>query len=143
MQMPGGKKYMDVKEVVEHNKLHTICTSGNCPNIGECWAEGTATFMILGEVCTRSCKFCAVHTGKPLPPEIDEPQRLIDSIRKMNIKHAVITSVDRDDLSDKGAGAWAETIRQLREAFPEPGNSGAINSYDSKQGKISNQSESH
>jgi len=119
MQMPGGKKYMDVKEVVEHNKLHTICTSGNCPNIGECWAEGTATFMILGDVCTRSCKFCAVHTGKPLPPEKDEPKRLIDSIRKMKIKHAVITSVDRDDLPDKGAGVWAETIRQLREAFPE------------------------
>ncbi len=119
MQMPGGKKYMQVKEVVEKNKLHTICTSGNCPNIGECWAEGTATFMILGDTCTRSCKFCAVHTGRPLPPDPDEPQRLVDSIRKMNIKHAVITSVDRDDLDDKGAGFWAGTIRMLKSELPE------------------------
>ncbi len=119
MQMPGGKQYMQVKEVVEKNKLHTICTSGNCPNIGECWAEGTATFMILGDTCTRSCKFCAVHTGRPLPPDPDEPQRLVDSIRKMNIKHAVITSVDRDDLDDKGAGFWAGTIRFLKSELPE------------------------
>jgi len=119
MQMPGGKKYMQVKDVVEKNKLHTICTSGNCPNIGECWAEGTATFMILGDTCTRSCKFCAVHTGRPLPPDPDEPRRLAGSIRKMNIKHAVITSVDRDDLDDKGAGYWAETIRVLKSELPE------------------------
>lgn len=119
MQMPGGKQYMQVKEVVEKNKLHTICTSGNCPNIGECWAEGTATFMILGDTCTRSCKFCAVHTGRPLPPDPEEPQRLVDSIRKMNIKHAVITSVDRDDLDDKGAGFWAGTIRVLKSELPE------------------------
>lgn len=119
MQMPGGKKYMQVKDVVEKNKLHTICTSGNCPNIGECWAEGTATFMILGDTCTRSCKFCAVHTGRPLPPDPDEPRRLAGSIRKMNIRHAVITSVDRDDLDDKGAGYWAETIRVLKSELPE------------------------
>ncbi|SRR6056297_2513797 len=119
MQMPGGKQYMQVKEVVERNKLHTICTSGNCPNIGECWAEGTATFMILGDTCTRSCMFCAVHTGRPLPPDPDEPQRLVSSIRKMNIKHAVITSVDRDDLDDKGAGFWAKTIRVLKTELPE------------------------
>ncbi|MDF1571442.1 MAG: lipoyl synthase [Bacteroidales bacterium] len=119
MQMPGGKNYMQVKDVVEKNKLHTICTSGNCPNIGECWAEGTATFMILGDTCTRSCKFCAVHTGRPLPPDPDEPRRLAESIRKMNIKHAVITSVDRDDLDDKGAGYWAETIRVLKSELPE------------------------
>jgi lipoic acid synthetase len=118
MQMPGGKHYMQVKEVVEKNKLHTICTSGNCPNIGECWAEGTATFMILGDTCTRSCKFCAVHTGRPLPPDPDEPRRLAESIRKMNIRHAVITSVDRDDLEDKGAGFWARTIRLLRSELP-------------------------
>src|SRR6056297_2577636 len=119
MPMPGGKLYMDVKEVVERNKLHTICTSGNCPNIGECWAEGTATFMILGDTCTRACKFCAVHTGRPLPPDQDEPYRLADSIRKMGISHAVITSVDRDDLSDKGAGFWAETIRILKKEIPD------------------------
>ncbi len=119
MQMPGGKHYMQVKDVVERNKLHTICTSGNCPNIGECWADGTATFMILGDICTRACKFCAVHTGRPLPPDADEPYRLADSIRKMGIRHAVITSVDRDDLDDKGAGFWAETIRILKKALPE------------------------
>jgi lipoic acid synthetase len=118
MQMPGGKKYMQVKDVVEKNKLHTICTSGNCPNIGECWAEGTATFMILGDTCTRACKFCAVHTGRPLPPDPDEPRRLVDSIRKMNIRHAVITSVDRDDLEDKGAGHWARTILMLKSGVP-------------------------
>lgn len=119
MQMPGGKQYMQVKDVVQKNQLHTICTSGNCPNIGECWAEGTATFMILGDTCTRSCKFCAVHTGRPQPPDPDEPRRLADSIRKMNIRHAVITSVDRDDLDDKGAGYWAETIRVLKAELPE------------------------
>ncbi len=118
MQMPGGKLYMDVKAVVEQHKLHTICTSGNCPNIGECWAEGTATFMILGDTCTRSCKFCAVNTGKPLPPDPEEPYRLAYSIKKMGICHAVITSVDRDDLSDKGAGFWAETIRVLKQEVP-------------------------
>jgi len=119
MQMPGGKQYMKVKDVVEKNRLHTICTSGNCPNIGECWAEGTATFMILGDICTRACKFCAVHTGRPLPPDPDEPYRLAESIRKMGIRHAVITSVDRDDLQDKGAGFWAETIRLLKTELPE------------------------
>ena len=119
MQMPGGKNYIQVKEVVQKNRLHTICTSGNCPNIGECWAEGTATFMILGDTCTRACKFCAVHTGRPLPPDQDEPYRLADSIRKMGISHAVITSVDRDDLPDKGAGLWAETIRILKKEIPE------------------------
>jgi lipoyl synthase len=118
MQMPGGKQYMNVKEVVNRNRLHTICTSGNCPNIGECWAEGTATFMILGDTCTRACKFCAVHTGRPLPPDDDEPSRLAESIRMMGVRHAVITSVDRDDLEDKGAGFWAETIRVLKKEVP-------------------------
>lgn len=118
MQMPGGKLYMDVKEVVEKNKLHTICTSGNCPNIGECWADGTATFMILGEICTRACKFCAVKTGRPFPPDQDEPYRLVESIKKMGIRHAVITSVDRDDLEDGGAGFWAETITVLKRELP-------------------------
>lgn len=115
MQMPGSDQYLEVKEVVDRQNLHTICTSGNCPNIGECWAAGTATFMILGEICTRSCKFCAVKTGKPLPVDENEPERLSASIRTMGIKHAVITSVDRDDLSDKGAGFWARTIRVLKQ----------------------------
>jgi lipoyl synthase len=119
MKMPGGKLYMDVKEVVEKNKLHTICTSGNCPNIGECWAEGTATFMILGDVCTRACKFCAVKTGRPDSVDLNEPLRLVNSIRKMKVRHAVLTSVDRDDLQDKGSGSWADTIRVLKKELPE------------------------
>jgi lipoic acid synthetase len=118
MQMPGGDRYMQVKEQVGKHDLHTICTSGNCPNIGECWAAGTATFMILGEICTRSCKFCAVKTGKPLPVDEGEALRLANTIRTMGIRHAVITSVDRDDLSDKGAGFWARTIRILKEELP-------------------------
>ena len=118
MQMPGGDRYMQVKEQVGRHGLHTICTSGNCPNIGECWAAGTATFMILGDICTRACKFCAVKTGKPLPVDEEEAMRLVSSIRTMGIKHAVITSVDRDDLNDKGAGFWARTIRILKEELP-------------------------
>jgi lipoic acid synthetase len=118
MQMPGGDRYMQVKEQVGKHGLHTICTSGNCPNIGECWAAGTATFMILGDICTRSCKFCAVKTGKPLPVDEGEAKRLADTIRTMGIHHAVLTSVDRDDLSDKGAGFWARTIRTLKEELP-------------------------
>jgi len=118
MQMPGGDRYMQVKEQVGKHGLHTICTSGNCPNIGECWAAGTATFMILGEICTRACKFCAVKTGRPLPVDEGEAIRLAETIRTMDIHHAVITSVDRDDLSDKGAGFWARTIRILKEELP-------------------------
>jgi len=118
MQMPGGDRYMQVKEQVNRHRLHTICTSGNCPNIGECWAAGTATFMILGDICTRACKFCAVKTGKPLPVDEEEPLRLAGTIRTMGIRHAVLTSVDRDDLPDKGAGFWAETIRILKKEVP-------------------------
>jgi lipoic acid synthetase len=117
--MPGGEHYMQVKEQVERHQLHTICASGNCPNIGECWGAGTATFMILGEICTRACKFCAVNTGRPLPVDEQEPYRLAESIRAMKIRHAVITSVDRDDLPDKGAGYWAETIRILKREIPD------------------------
>lgn len=116
--LPKGKAYLDVKEIVEKNKLHTICTSGKCPNIGECWGNGTATFMILGEICTRSCKFCATKTGKPLPVDWDEPARLAETIHKMNLKHCVITSVDRDDLDDDGAEFWAETIRTIKKVNP-------------------------
>ena len=110
---------MHVRDQVKKHKLHTICSSGNCPNIGECWGAGTATFMILGEICTRACKFCAVKTGKPLELDMIEPKRLVDSIKTMGIKHAVITSVDRDDLPDKGAGYWAETINTLIREIPE------------------------
>ena len=109
---------MQVKQQVGRNGLHTICVSGNCPNIGECWAAGTATFMILGEICTRACKFCAVQTGRPLPMDEEEPRRLAVTIRTMGIRHAVLTSVDRDDLPDKGAGFWARTIRIIKEELP-------------------------
>lgn len=108
-----------VKNVVVENHLHTICTSGNCPNIGECWNAGTATFMILGDICTRACKFCATKTGKPLTPDPDEPERLAESIKKMRLRHCVITSVDRDDLPDGGASFWADTIKRVKEVNPE------------------------
>jgi len=119
MEMPKGESYSKVKNLVQKHELHTICTSGNCPNIGECWSRGTATFMILGEICTRNCKFCGVKSGKPLPPDPNEPQRVADSIRIMKLSHAVITSVDRDDLPDLGAQAWVETIRRVKETNPE------------------------
>jgi lipoyl synthase len=118
MQRASGENYSMVKHVVVENHLHTICTSGNCPNIGECWNSGTATFMILGDICTRACKFCATKTGKPFPPDPREPLRLSASIKKMQLKHCVITSVDRDDLRDGGASFWAETIKCIREVNP-------------------------
>jgi lipoic acid synthetase len=114
MEWPRGENYSRMKNQVERHRLHTICTSGNCPNIGECWNRGTATFMILGDICTRSCKFCGVHTGKPLPADPDEPENVAETIRLMGIEHAVITSVDRDDLKDAGSGHWAETLRTIR-----------------------------
>ena len=119
MQLPKGESYSKVKNLVAQHQLHTICTSGNCPNIGECWNRGTATFMILGDICTRNCKFCGVTTGKPLPPDAEEPRRIAESVRIMQLKHAVITSVDRDDLSDLGAGFWAETICEVKKQNPE------------------------
>ncbi|MGV8091671.1 MAG: lipoyl synthase [Mangrovibacterium sp.] len=119
MELPKGESYSRVKNLVNQYGLHTICTSGNCPNIGECWNRGTATFMILGEICTRNCKFCGVKTGKPLPPDPEEPRRVAESIRIMNLKHAVITSVDRDDLPDLGASFWIETILTIKELNPE------------------------
>jgi lipoyl synthase len=118
MQRASGENYSMVKHVVTGNHLHTICTSGNCPNIGECWNAGTATFMILGDICTRACKFCATKTGKPLPPDPHEPERVAASIKIMKLKHCVITSVDRDDLADGGAAFWAETIRCIIETNP-------------------------
>lgn len=118
MLRASGENYSMVKHIVAENHLHTICTSGNCPNIGECWNSGTATFMILGDICTRACKFCATKTGKPFPPDPLEPIRLAESINKMQLKHCVITSVDRDDLPDGGASFWEETIRRVKEINP-------------------------
>ena len=119
MKMPKGESYSRVKNLVEQHGLHTICTSGNCPNIGECWNRGTATFMILGDICTRRCKFCAVKSGRPLPPDFQEPEKVAESVRIMGVKHCVITSVDRDDLDDQGAGIWAQTIREVKRVNPE------------------------
>jgi lipoic acid synthetase len=114
MKRASGESYSRVKHLVKDNNLNTICTSGNCPNIGECWNAGTATFMILGDICTRACKFCNTKTGKPLPPDPGEPRRLAESIRILGLKHCVITSVDRDDLKDGGASFWAEVITAVK-----------------------------
>ncbi len=119
IRLPEGKKYAKVKDIVGKHALHTICQSGNCPNMGECWGEGTATFMILGDICTRSCKFCATKSGKPLPIDKEEPKRIAESVKLMNLKHCVITSVDRDDLEDGGAALWAETIGAVKEVNPQ------------------------
>jgi lipoic acid synthetase len=118
MQRASGESYSFVKNTVKEHHLNTICTSGNCPNIGECWNAGTATFMILGDICTRACKFCATKTGRPLLPDPEEPLRLARSIKKMRLKHCVVTSVDRDDLPDGGASVWVETIKSIKEINP-------------------------
>jgi lipoyl synthase len=118
VKLPTGREYAMVREIVDEHKLHTICESGNCPNMGECWGAGTATFMILGNICTRSCGFCAVATGRPRAADPEEPARVAESIRLMGVKHAVITSVDRDDLKDGGSQIWVETIKAVREASP-------------------------
>jgi lipoic acid synthetase len=117
-QLPTGEKYSRVKNLIVEHDLHTICTSGNCPNKGECWSAGTASFMILGENCTRNCRFCAVKTVKPNLPDWGEPERLAKSIKTLNLKHCVITSVARDDLADGGAAFWVETIRQVKKLNP-------------------------
>jgi len=118
VKLPTGKNYRNVRQIVDAHKLHTICQSGNCPNMGECWGAGTATFMILGNICTRSCSFCAVATGRPQPPDWDEPHRVAEAIRLMKVKHAVLTSVDRDDLKDGGSTIWAMTVEAIREINP-------------------------
>lgn len=118
VKLPIGKKYTQLRKLVEDNKLHTICTSGSCPNMGECWTEGTATFMILGNICTRSCGFCGVKTGRPSAVDWAEPKKIANSIKIMKIKHAVITSVDRDDLKDGGSIIWVETVKAIRELNP-------------------------
>ena len=119
VKLPIGEEYRKVREIVSDHKLHTICQSGNCPNMGECWGAGTATFMILGNVCTRSCGFCNVATGRPEAVDPFEPLRVAKSVKLMGVKHCVITSVDRDDLTDGGSQIWVETINKIREYSPE------------------------
>lgn len=119
IKLANGEHYLKVKEIVTRHHLHTICESGDCPNKGECWGRGTATFMILGNICTRGCKFCAVPTGKPDPADWQEPSRVAESVKLMGLKHCVVTSVDRDDLPDYGSGIWAETIKAIKNVNPQ------------------------
>lgn len=118
IQIPIGEQYTEVKNIVKTHQLHTICEDGKCPNMGECWGAGTATFMILGNICTRSCSFCAVATGRPTEYDQDEPRRVAEAVKLMRVKHCVITSVNRDELKDKGAGVWAATIREVKKMNP-------------------------
>ena len=118
-KIPGGSEYLKVRNLVQENRLHTVCESAHCPNLGECWSRGTATIMILGDTCTRSCRFCAIATGKPGEVDWGEPARVADAVRIMGLKHAVITSVARDDLADGGAEIWARTVRAVRNVNPE------------------------
>ncbi|HEY8935885.1 MAG TPA: lipoyl synthase [Cyclobacteriaceae bacterium] len=119
VKLPVGPEYAKVRKLVDQYKLHTICESGNCPNMGECWGAGTATFMILGNVCTRSCTFCAVATGRPTEYDLDEPKRVAEAIKLMGVKHAVITSVNRDELKDRGAEVWYQTVVETKKVSPE------------------------
>jgi lipoic acid synthetase len=119
IKLQVNESFMKVRNIVSDHKLHTVCEEARCPNMSECWSRGTATFMILGDICTRSCGFCAVKTGKPVGLDIDEPRRVAQAVKLMGIKHAVITSVNRDDLKDGGAGIFAETIKKIRELVPE------------------------
>lgn len=119
VKLPTGEEFKNVRKIVDDHNLHTICQSGNCPNMGECWGAGTATFMILGNTCTRSCGFCSVATGKPEAADPFEPARIAKSVSLMNVKHCVITSVDRDDIPDAGAEIWAQTVRAIRRKSPE------------------------
>ena len=134
VKLPTGENYRNVREIVDDFKLHTICQSGNCPNMGECWGAGTATFMILGNVCTRSCSFCAVKTGRPNEYDTDEPRRVAEAIHLMGIKHAVITSVNRDELADRGAEIWHETVRLVKEISPAT----TIETFDTNTKVLSN-----
>lgn len=135
-QVPAGKEYLAVRDIVEKNKLHTICTSGHCPNMAECWGRGTATLMILGDICTRSCKFCNVKTGRPLPADWKEPERVAESVKKMGVKHCVITSVDRDDLDDGGAAIWAMTINKMKALNPRTTIEALIPDFDGNRSLI-------
>lgn len=132
-KIPSGKQYRLVREIVEDNKLHTICTSGHCPNMDECWGRGTATLMILGDICTRSCGFCNVKTGRPLPVDKNEPKRVAKSVELMKLKHCVLTSVDRDDLDDLGAEIWINTVKEIKRSRPDTTIETLIPDFDGKR----------
>ncbi len=132
-KIPSGKEYRKVRDIVELNKLHTICTSGHCPNMDECWGRGTATLMILGDICTRSCGFCNVKTGRPNPVDTREPERVANSVKLMNLKHCVLTSVDRDDLDDLGADIWIRTIQEIKKIKPETTIETLIPDFDGRE----------
>lgn len=138
IKLPKGTNFKEIKSIVAQHNLHTICTSGKCPNMGECWAAGTATLMILGDICTRSCKFCATASGKPFPVDEQEPLNVAKSIQLMGLKHAVITSVDRDDLPDKGAGHWKKTIDEIKALNPETTMEVLIPDFDGNPDLIQN-----
>ncbi len=133
IKVPKGKEYISVKDIVSDHKLHTICTSGHCPNLHECWGRGTATLMILGDICTRACGFCNVKTGRPLPADWEEPKRVAESVILMKLKHCVLTSVDRDDLDDGGAEIWAMTVREIKKLCPETTLETLIPDFDGKE----------
>jgi len=133
IKVAKGKEYISVKDIVNRHKLSTICTSGHCPNLHECWGRGTATLMILGDICTRSCKFCNVKTGKPLPADYDEPKRVAESVKLLKLKHCVLTSVDRDDLDDLGAEIWALTIKEIKRFNPETTMEVLIPDFDARK----------
>lgn len=137
ISISANAKYAETKKIVDTHKLHTICSSGRCPNMGECWGKGTATFMICGAICTRSCKFCNTCTGKPLPLDENEPANVAESIRLMKLNHAVITSVDRDDLEDLGASHWTKTLLKIKEINPETTIEALIPDFQGKKGLIS------
>jgi len=136
IKLPQKDSYADVKKLVKDNNLHTICTSGSCPNLGECWDAGTATFMVLGDICTRACKFCAVKTGKPLAVDKNEPIKLARSIKALKLKHCVITSVDRDDLDDLGAEIWIQTVQKIKKINPNTTIETLIPDFDGRKDLI-------
>jgi lipoic acid synthetase len=136
VKLPTGQAYKNVRGITKAHDLHTICESGNCPNMGECWGAGTATFMILGNICTRSCGFCNVMTGRPLAVDVLEPLKVARSVKLMNVKHAVITSVDRDDLKDGGASIWVETIAAIRKQNPQTTMETLIPDFKGKENDI-------
>lgn len=119
VRLVANEQYLKVKSIVQKHQLHTICQSGDCPNMSECWSRGTATFMILGDICTRNCRFCNVKSGKPAAPDLLEPTKVAESIQLMELKHCIITSVDRDDLPDFGSSLWAQTINEVKELNPD------------------------
>jgi len=136
IKVPSGKEYLSVREIVEEHKLHTICTSGHCPNMHECWGRGTATLMILGDICTRACGFCNVKTGRPNIADWGEPKRVAESVKLMGLKHCVLTSVDRDDLDDGGAGIWELTVKEIKKLSPETTIETLIPDFDGKENLI-------